>query len=520
MSSYIHSGRELDPVTPDDPRYAALMDRGYNHRSRAMPERISLVTTTDDVVRAVDEALQADRRIGVRSGGHCLETLLDDVGHLIDFTQMRRISYDRAHGAIAIEPGATMGQIYRTLHDTWGVSVPGGDCNAVAAGGHIPGNGFGTMARRDGLIADHLYAVEVVVVGNDGVPRAVSVTREEDDPNRDLWWAHVGGGGGTFGIATRFWLRSPGAMTNDPTRILPRAPRAQVATQMVWNWSDIDETALARLAANFGVWCEENSLPGSAGKQLYATLSMRRVDARQMRVVAFTGPSEPGSEEVLAGFLSEVSAGLPTATQTASSAPRAWLTAALAFPDSSVAQGVTGPPRWKSKIAILNRRYTDDQIAVAYDHLTRQDYASPSSGFSLTTYGGQINALSQEETAFAHRAGVILAGFYSVWDAAAEDEEHLSWCRSIYRDVHRASGGVPVPDGRTDGIAPNWPDLDLLDPVWNESQLGPGDLYFKENLPRLRRVKAAWDPLGVFRHPLSVLPEPASVPEQWKQSEK
>ena len=41
--------------------------------------------------------------------------------------------------------------------------------------------------------------------------RSVVATRESSDPNRDLWWAHTGGGGGNFGVVTRYWFRSPGA---------------------------------------------------------------------------------------------------------------------------------------------------------------------------------------------------------------------------------------------------------------------------------------------------------------------
>lgn len=501
MSALSHA---LEPVTvaQDDPRYPALLDRGYNRRNRARPERVSMVGSTEHVVQAVDQALQTGRSVGVRSGGHCLETLADGVEHLIDFARMRSISYDPVMNAVAVEPGATMGEIYRTLHHTWGVTLPGGDCNAVAAGGHVPGNGFGTLARRLGLIADHLYAVEVVTVGADGVPRAVVASRAEDDPNRELWWAHVGGGGGTFGVATRFWMRSPGATGTDPARLLPLPPRAQTAVQAVWDWADLDEGALVRLAANFGAWCEENSEPGAPGSRLYGTLSMRRIEAGQVRIVAFVDPTEPESEAVLTDFLGAATAGLPTRPGVTRSTSTAWLTAALAFPDSSVAQGVLGPPRWKSKIAILNRRYSDEQMATAFHHLTRADYASPSSGLSLTTYGGQINAPAPEETAFPHRDGTILAGFYSVWDTPADDERHLEWNRRLYRDVHAATGGVPEPDGRTDGIAPNWPDLDLLDPTWNTSSLPVGFLYHKENLPRLRKVKEVWDSHAVFRHPL------------------
>ncbi len=65
----------------------------------------------------------------------------------------------------------------------------------------------------------------MVVVEGDGSARVVVATREPDDPNRELWWAHAGGGGGNFGVVTRYCLRSPGAPGTDPARLLPPSPR-------------------------------------------------------------------------------------------------------------------------------------------------------------------------------------------------------------------------------------------------------------------------------------------------------
>ncbi|HET9257222.1 MAG TPA: hypothetical protein VFO16_18765 [Pseudonocardiaceae bacterium] len=72
-------------------------------------------------------------------------------------------------------------------------------------GGHVSGGGWGMLCRQYGLIIDHLYAVEVVVVDATGKARTVVATRERNDPNRDLWWARTGGGGNSFGVVTRYW---------------------------------------------------------------------------------------------------------------------------------------------------------------------------------------------------------------------------------------------------------------------------------------------------------------------------
>ncbi|WP_390623977.1 BBE domain-containing protein [Fodinicola feengrottensis] len=52
----------------------------------------------------------------------------------------------------------------------------------------------------------------------------------------------------------------------------------------------------------------------------------------------------------------------------------------------------------------------------------------------------------------------------------------------------------------------NYPDVDLADPVWNTSGVPWSTLYYKENYPRLQRIKSRWDPRNVFRHALSIEP--------------
>ena len=200
------------PVTvrPGDTRYESLL-RGNNFRFVGRPDEIRVVGSTEQVVRAVADAVRSGRRVAVRSGGHCFENFTADpaVRLLLDMSPMDAVGYDAARGAFAVQPGATLGHVYRTLFKGWGVTVPAGGCPEVGAGGHFAGGGYGPLSRRYGSVVDHLYGVEVVVVDQDGTARAVVATREPRDPHRDLFWAHTGGGGGNFGVVTRYWLRSP-----------------------------------------------------------------------------------------------------------------------------------------------------------------------------------------------------------------------------------------------------------------------------------------------------------------------
>ncbi len=105
-----------------------------------------------------------------------------------------------------------------------GSDLPAGISPNIGIGGHVLGGAFGYLCQQHRLAADHLYGVEVVVVDETGTAKSVVATLELSDPERDLWWAHTGGGGGNFGIVTWYWFRSPEALGTDPARPSPTAP--------------------------------------------------------------------------------------------------------------------------------------------------------------------------------------------------------------------------------------------------------------------------------------------------------
>jgi FAD/FMN-containing dehydrogenase len=67
-----------------------------------------------------------------------------------------------------------------------------------------------------------------------------------------------------------------------------------------------------------------------------------------------------------------------------------------------------------------------------------------------------------------------------------------------------SSGGVPSLNSTADGAFVNYADTDLDNGTWNTSGLSSFDLYYKANLPRLKRARAAYDPKGVFSHAQSI----------------
>ncbi|RMI38647.1 FAD-binding oxidoreductase [Streptomyces triticirhizae] len=490
-------------VTPDDPRYADLVT-GMNQRWSATPEGVHLVTTTEQVVRAVDEAVQAGRRISVRSGGHCYEDFVyhADAQAVIDLSAMNRISYDAEMRAFAVEPGATMLDVYETLYKTWGVTIPGGTTAGVGVGGLVPGGGYGLLARRDGLTADHLHAVEVVTVDADGTVAAHIATREADDDNHELWWAHTGAGGGNFGIVTRFWFRTPGATGTDPTRLLPRPPATVLLSNAGLPWSAVTEDSFARLLDNFGAYFEEHQTAGTTEGDLFSFLLLNHVSAGAIGVATQLDAAAPDARAVLDDYLAAVLDGVAPADSMPPPAELPWLRATTFVATSGIVSDPT--LRAEHKSAYLKRRLPAEQVAATYRHLTDAEFTNPNAMLCVYSYGARVNEVAADATATSQRASVLKLLYQSFWHDPAEDEANIGWLRAFYADVYAATGGVPAPDDLHEGCYINYPDADLSDDALNTSPTPWHELYFQQNYSRLQQVKADWDPGDVFRHRQSV----------------
>ena len=490
-------------IGPDDPRYRAVVEKRFNKRFSASPDYVRLAATAEEVVAAVQEAVTEGRRLVVTSGGHCLEGFVSDpdVRVIIDVSPMKGVYHDVQMGAVAVEAGATVGETFRALYEQWGVVIPLGEQPAIGMGGHVAGGAFGFLCRQHGLAADFLYAVEVVTVNTDGRATRVVATRETSDPHRDLWWAHTGGGAGNFGVVTRFWFRAPGASGADPAALLPRAPESVTTFAAEWSWSEIDESSFLRLLQNHGTWCERNSDAGSANASLWTLLEIHR---RQFGKIVVRGVSTAGAaaEQQIDAHLAALSEAV-VAPHGRVLTRMSWLEFALdplpelfAMPPSGVSV--------KVKDALLRKRFTDSQIGVAYDYLTRNDHDVMGGMLGLATYGGRINSVAPDATAAVQRSSILDIACTTGWLDGSEETRNLAWVRSFYGALFAETGGVPVPGDAYDGTFINHPDTDLADPALNTSGVPWHTLYYQENYPRLQRIKARWDPGNVFRHALSI----------------
>ena len=173
-----------------------------------------LAKTTSDVVAAVNFARENRLRLVVKGGGHSYLGNSSAPDSLLIWTKnMHAIQVQEkfipagcettevGQPAVIVEAGTIWAQVYNEVTTKNGRYVQGGGCLTVGVGGLIQGGGFGSFSKYYGLAAAALLEAEIVLA--DGSVQIVSACKHPD-----LFWALKGGGGGSFGVVTKFVLRT------------------------------------------------------------------------------------------------------------------------------------------------------------------------------------------------------------------------------------------------------------------------------------------------------------------------
>lgn len=185
-------------IAPGDPEYDKARTVFYGGIDRH-PAAIVRVRDAGDVARVVNIARETGLELAIRSGGHSIAGhSVSDGGIVLDVSDMRDLQIDiEGHTAWA-ETGLTAGE-YTTAAGAYGLATGFGDTGSVGIGGLTLGGGVGYLVRKYGLTIDDLLAAEIVTA--DG-----QLLRVDEETHPDLFWA-IRGGGGNFGVATRFKFR-------------------------------------------------------------------------------------------------------------------------------------------------------------------------------------------------------------------------------------------------------------------------------------------------------------------------
>jgi FAD/FMN-containing dehydrogenase len=411
---------------------------GYNLRfAGARPDAVIEPLDSRDVQAVLRWADRHDVRVAARSGGHSYAGYSTPrEGVVVDLRRLRAIAVDRGGRRASVGAGARMIEVSDALARHGG-AVPGGSCPTVGFGGLALGGGYGLASRALGLTADNVTGV--VVVTPDGRLRRIDARH---DP--DLFWALRGGGGGNFGIVTRFELR------------VHRVARAA-------RFSASFPSAGAALSA-WEAWAPE------ADPALTSVLQLGTDSATA--VGQYLGPE--GRLERLLAPLRRAGASVTTGSAGYGAMQVHW------------GNGRTTPrTRFSAKSHYVRERLPARARDALVAELARGGgVAGLGTGMLiLDAYGGALNRPRAGATAFVHRDER-----YSIQYLAYHDGDggpSRAWLRRMH--------GIVAP--HASGAYQNYIDPELRD--WRRA-------YYGRNLERLEEVRATYDPDRRFRSPRGI----------------
>jgi len=187
-----------DMLVAGDPGYAEAAPIWNGAHDGCAPALIVRCAGAADVIAAVGFARSHGIPLAVRGGGHSVAGFsTSDGAVVVDLSAMNEVIVDPVIKRASVGGGALWADVD---HETQahGLATTGGLISTTGVGGFTLGGGLGWTMRKFGLACDNLVAADVVTA--DG--RLLHASETE---NPDLLWA-LRGGGGNFGIVTRFEL--------------------------------------------------------------------------------------------------------------------------------------------------------------------------------------------------------------------------------------------------------------------------------------------------------------------------
>jgi FAD/FMN-containing dehydrogenase len=415
----------------------------YDTRFDAIkPQAIVFCESRADVQKTVRWARRHGIHIVPRSGGHSYGGYSTTSGVIVDVSRMHAVSVTSS-GRTAVGAGAKLLGVYTALA-AGGRMIPGGTCPTVGIAGLAQGGGIGLSARKFGLTCDNLLEATVVLADGGAV-----IANAQQHP--DLFWAIRGGGGGNFGIATRFVFRSHAV--------------GNVATySMEWPWSAAKQVVQA--------W---QAFAPHAPDGLSSVLNLNAaVGATHITSAGQFYGSESALRSLLAPLLN---AGAPlrfaTTTRTFLGAVHYW------------GGGGGGRATFGAKSSISNAPLSSAGIDALIRSLEARRNTPGSGIVLLDSWGGAINRVPKARTAFVHRDALFSMQYLSYWSGATA-AANLAWLRSCYAALQPYVSPFAYQ---------NYIDPELRN--WQRA-------YYGTNLPRLQQVKRKYDPQNVFHFRQSV----------------
>jgi FAD/FMN-containing dehydrogenase len=428
-------------IVPDDPDYDEARTVFYGGFDRR-PAAIVRVADAKDVAHLISLASDSSLELAVRSGGHSVAGhCVTEGGIVLDLSDMKKLDIDVEHRTAWAETGLTAVE-YSTAVGAHGLATGFGDTGSVGIGGITLGGGVGYLVRKYGLTIDDLLAADMVTA--DGQP-----LRTDAETNPDLFWA-IRGGGGNFGVATRFLFR----LHELPSVVggmlfLPATP------EVVAGFVAESESAPQELSTI------ANVMPAPPMPFLPPEHYGRLV---VMALMCYAGPSAAGVR-ALAPFR-------------ALAEPIADLLRPMAYPEIYPPEQSDFHPTAIGYTMFMDRVDLGTAQSIL-DHLEASDASMRVT--QLRVLGGAMARVPADETAFAHRQSRIMTNVGAFYEGPDDLQLRRAWVEELASALRQGDRGAYV---------------GFLGEEGNERVRAayPGATW-----DRLRDIKTRYDPTNLFR---------------------
>jgi FAD/FMN-containing dehydrogenase len=436
-------------VAPGDPGYDQARTVFYGGFDRR-PAVIIRPTDANEVASVVALARDSGVELAVRSGGHSTAGhSVSDGGIVLDLGDMKTLDIDAEARTAWAQTGLTAGE-YTTAAAAHGLATGFGDTASVGIGGLTLGGGVGYLVRKHGLTIDDLLAAELVTA--DG-----QLLRVDAENHPDLFWA-IRGGGGNFGVATRFQFRLHQLdQVVGGILVLPATP------DVIAGFMAEAEAAPEELSgiANVMVAPPMPFLPAELHGQLIV-----------MAMLVHAGDPEAGQRAV--------------APFRALAAPLADMVRPMPYPEIyPPEEGGDFHPTAVGHTMFVDR--IDRPVAeTIVDHLQRSDASVRVA--QLRVLGGAMARVPADATAFAHRASKIMANLAAFYDGPADRAVRQAWVDEFAAALQQGDTGAYA------GF------------LGDEGQARVHQAYPEATWQRLAAVKARYDPTNLFHRNQNIPP--------------
>jgi FAD/FMN-containing dehydrogenase len=363
---------------------------------------------------------------------------------------LKALEIDVAARSAWAETGLTAGE-YTNAAGVHGLATGFGDTASVGIGGLTLGGGVGYLVRKTGLTIDHLLAAELVTA--DG-----QLLRVDGESHPDLFWA-IRGGGGNFGVATRFQFRLTAIESIVGGMLILPATAETIAAFIA-----AAEAAPEELSAI------ANVMPAPPMPFLPQDQHGRLVI---LAILVHAGGGEAG-ERAVAPFR-------------AIAPPLADMVRPMKYPEIYPPDDPSYHPT-----AVARTMFVDEMSRGVAEKIVGHLNASDASVrvAQLRVLGGAVARVPAGATAYAHRGRRIMVNVAAFYQGPDDRPVREAWVSDFAASLRQGEAGAYVNFLSDEGVA-------------RVREAYPGDTW-----ERLAQIKKRYDPANLFRLNQNIAPAP------------